>query len=1699
MTLAVVLALLQSQPKNPLEFAKRHLDSALGSAAASVEIKVQPGQPAESFTIETEGGKTTIFAPDQVGAMYGAFEVAEQIANEGKPRPTKQQPYLKDRGLNLFLNLPWDYAKNDSDYDPAALTDPNRWWFHNEDYWTTLLDIMAESRLNWLDIHGTYDISVTDFPNLYAYFVTSQTFPKVGVSSEIKEKNLRQLNHIVEMAHARGIRVSLMSYEAKLTVPHNRAPGYDNTEQNAYTYTKEVVTEIIKKVPGLDAIGFRIGESGRGESFFNCYTEAVKASGREIPLITRSWITRKQKVLPLARANKDFTVEIKYNGEHWGAPYMVAGGRVANWYSYSFEDYLSDSGNQAQNTKTWPGNPIPPLPSAKGEGAGGEGQTEPSSSLPLGGGSGRGSSVSLSRHSNAQQESDSGAGGGLARGQAQTEQSDSLPPGGGLGWGSNQDSERWPDQPYKIVWQVRANGTHRIFPFYNPEWVRRTIGCMKIGTASGYTIEGLDAYFPKSPDYYLADPSKKAYTWIHQRDRMYWMTWGRLGYDPTVPESTFDNEAVRSLGEGTESLVKAWKDASVLMPWAFMAYSLGPDHRSHAPELEWGGDTNAYVQGAGFDTHSFLPINEVLANRATGGTSGRVRSDDFSHVSSLAFDPFSLGRYLATDSPRQRELTEQLKFAIIRFTYTVGRFKSALEAATVEAQYGDARRDVASQEALSIAEEVHRGLSSNTFYRPFTDRLRMHTNAFTWSSEHTKIVNELVRLKGLPEGVANPDPTLRLQPPNSDLLLTGSFHVITSPDKIVCKFVSGDAERVWLLVKPLPSSTYFHRIPMTRNSDTFTVEFRRENYGHMVAVEAWNGTVAARFPDVRKETPYRIVPSMSGPTPQIYSAEEAMTYLKPEVIDPAKHGAMIIGTRGWRFFSSFDTQTRRKLLDPVSRGMKLLILQQDFNRYKLDFLPKPLKIEGGNWTTFDPAGQLGLEKTDTADVMWQRFAQSEGWEVFGNGGIARLKHGKGEVWVVSARFMQRMYIPSAARNFVKLLGIGGKDKPTILIDSNSEGADFSSSNHPDLMNSHGIPFLTLGEVIAIEQGMDSFTPVPGPSSDDDILGGKGREQANEWLRKQVVAKAKRTPPTSREAFEEQRAARKRELLRSLGLDPMPEKTPLNARTTGTLLRRGYRIEKIVYESRPGFYVTAHVYAPYPPPNRRAPVIVNVNGHWAHKKNEDRIQYRAAFQALRGFIALCIDSPGWSFEGNSLIERRAEGDHNDPYLVQGGTNATGYYVWDVIRGLDYLASRADTEMANIGITGASGGGLATLYAFAADDRFDVAVPVVYMASMELAPDNGCLCNHVPGTMQIGDRSDVIAIQAPKPVFVIGAGTDPEFPPNAMAHTIRKMKAEWALFEKDNVVFGQIFPGPHDYSQPMREAAMGFFDHYLRGTGTGSPVTQPVIDVIDPENRSLLVLDPPKEGEKTMRDLAIETLKAVKKDLPVSRYLEVNGGLPARTSLNWREQGEGAKRRVTFESEPGFVTPGVLFVPPSPRGARIVLDDLGKHVRTTDDKADGLVHFYMDPLGAGELKDIELRYPIYLGRAVPFIAAWQIVRAREALAKYGPVEIEAHGPLSSMAAMYACLIEGSFSRVVATGALEAWEDVFLPGVPAAAVQPRANLLPPLERMRAQVKNANWTFVPRPDPPNLPTSQPPIIRTNPHFSQGLQTQNTFQNDNL
>jgi dienelactone hydrolase len=1609
LVILVVLSLFSlavlAQVDDPVSFGRKAVEEALAARdlKASVDIQTKGTGLPESFTITFKRGTASVLASDSNGGLYGALELAERIRRQGgstlKGGPISGRPFLRDRGWNLFLTLPWDYAAANTDYDPAALVDPNRWWFANDGFWRTLFDQMARARLNWLDLHGTWDISVTDAPNLYAYFIQSEKFPKVGVDPEIKAANLSQLRKIIRMAHARGVRVSLMAYEARFRTPHAPAP-YPENEAGLYAYTREVVEKMIRQAPELDAIGFRIGESGHGEAFFNCYLEAVKASGRDIPLVTRSWLARKSRVVPLAKASRDFTVEIKYNGEQWGAPYMLMGGRMAGWYSYSFEDYLSDSGTP-DAARLWPGNPAP------------------------GGGS-------------------------------------------------------WPSQPYKLVWQVRANGTHRILPIYNPAAVRKAVLSMPLGTASGFVVEGLETYYPKSPRYYLADPNDAYCDWIHERDWMYLNLWGRLGYDPATPDERFDALVTDKLGSAAPALVAAWKAASRIVSTAFSAFSLGPDHRNHAIELEWGGDTAGYLAAEPFDSHVFISIREALTKGVAGGLDGRIpawetaaRLEDEAAAAAKAAE-IPLTSAPAGERKRLRELITACGQAAHLGRYYAERFMSALRAG--QAQAGAAEAAGKATAHMQEAEKEWGQLSACSFYKPFTERLRMRTNTYHWAQELPKVKAEAERLAKIaapvPDRIA-PLP-VRPSPPSISLAIEA--------DKVEVSLPAGGLSRAWALVKPLPSSAFFHKAPMIRRGERFVYEFGRDPWGHVVAaeVEAEGGEVR-RIPGLEADAPYLVVPSAAAPTPLIYSSEEALTYLDPAVLTPASQGLLLLSSRASNFHRLFNVPTQRKILDPVRRGMTLVVLAQDYGsgRYRLDWLPRPLSPDFRPDRVFDPAGALGLARIEDDDILRQHFLPSPGWEVPGTGGLALMRWGEGRIILINARLIERLHIPACASMLATVLGLGGREKSVVVLDAGTEGAANASSIITDFMTARDIPFLTLGEVIARTQGVGATKPIPGRLDDDDLLssiGIRGDQMVNAYLDKKVKTAAALPAPASREEMDRRRDIQRRELYRCLGLDPQPPRTPLNARVTGVLERRGYRIEKVVFESRPNFFVTAHLYVPEGVSGRKLPVIVNPHGHWGHKKQEPTVQSRLIGQVLAGYLAIVVDSPGFSFEGDRRVERRFAGTHDDLRLILGSQTATSIYVWDLIRTLDYLAARPEADMSRVGLTGASGGGLATMWAFAAEPRFTCAVSVVYASSLEVNPNNGCLCNHVPGSLRIGDRADVLGLRAPAPVLIIGAEVDPEFPAAGMRLTAEKLRRIWGLFGKSEDAWLRIFPGGHDYSRPMRETALGFFDKYLRGVGDGSPVPEPEFETEPPDAPELFVLPDPPEKALTMRDIARAMFGRPAAVGTAEDYIRLNGGRPEAAPAELRRLDEaGGKVRLTFVSEPGITVPAIYWpADGTAKAFAAFITDSGKAEAEAEFGIDtlrraGFSCLALDPRGLGETKGLDLRLATYLGRAPAFMTGWDIVRAAAALAPDGAkVAVIGRGSAAGQAALAAALFEPRVGFVAGLATLKEFTDAFCGDVPWLAVQPRANYAPTLSRLRSLVKAESvWSFLGEPEP--------------------------------
>ena len=228
--------------------------------------------------------------------------------------------------------------------------------------------------------------------------------------------------------------------------------------------------------------------------------------------------------------------------------------------------------------------------------------------------------------------------------------------------------------------------------------------------------------------------------------------------------------------------------------------------------------------------------------------------------------------------------------------------------------------------------------------------------------------------------------------------------------------------------------------------------------------------------------------------------------------------------------------------------------------------------------------------------------------------------------------------------------------------------------------------------------------------------------------------------------------------------PFPQKTPLNSKITGSIKKNGYRVEKIVYESMPGFYVTGCLYIP-DGLKGKAPAILNVIGHNQDAFRMELYQLINCNLAKKGMIILAIDPPGqgehvqyfdpkinFSSIGYSVIEHCYFGNQ----LFLSGFSPARYFIWDGIRGIDYLLSRSDVDPERIGVTGWSGGGTVTSFISAFDERVKVSVPCSWATTnkrlLETKGIQDTENSFIHGLAKGITFEDLLEVRAPKPTLM-----------------------------------------------------------------------------------------------------------------------------------------------------------------------------------------------------------------------------------------------------------------------------------------------------------------------------------------------------------
>ena len=506
----------------------------------------------------------------------------------------------------------------------------------------------------------------------------------------------------------------------------------------------------------------------------------------------------------------------------------------------------------------------------------------------------------------------------------------------------------------------------------------------------------------------------------------------------------------------------------------------------------------------------------------------------------------------------------------------------------------------------------------------------------------------------------------------------------------------------------------------------------------------------------------------------------------------------------------------------------------------------------------------------------------------------------------------------------------------------------------------------------------------------------------------VALTRKRTDPSSPGEWEARRPIVERDLRAALAFEPWPEKTPLNARITGTCDRDTYTIENVLFESKPHFYVTANVYIPKDVP-RPLPAIVVTAGH-AMPQGKNYDLYRTAQLGLvqQGFLVLAYDPIGQG-------ERKLPGySHPVSYaaLLTGRSNLH-YMVWDSIRALDYLSTRDDVDSTRIGLTGNSGGGLNTMYTMPVEPRFAAGASFCCLCSYEdwiADGGNHCICNHLPGVCGKFEQFEFVGLCSPRP-FMSGNGSkDPIFPIAGVRKTIERARRIYAFDGGDERVHLQEAPLPHGWSQPLREAAYGWFARWLQDRGDGQSIAETpmeledwqaddlqtlkggampddartYVDLVREEARRLIAAYAPIPTERVERDAWAASQR--------ERLWQTLGGKPdelePRTALLGTFQWEdNTVERLLIDTEDSLTLPALLIRPTGvakPLRVVVALDDRGLHAVRDSEVVRGLLAkghtvLALDVRGTGDVRVPENHCAsdaVVLGRPMLAQQAWDI---------------------------------------------------------------------------------------------------------------------------
>ncbi len=406
------------------------------------------------------------------------------------------------------------------------------------------------------------------------------------------------------------------------------------------------------------------------------------------------------------------------------------------------------------------------------------------------------------------------------------------------------------------------------------------------------------------------------------------------------------------------------------------------------------------------------------------------------------------------------------------------------------------------------------------------------------------------------------------------------------------------------------------------------------------------------------------------------------------------------------------------------------------------------------------------------------------------------------------------------------------------------------------------------------------------------------------------------------------AVRQNEIRRQLGeiFGEFPRKTALKPLITGKLDRDGYVIEKIIFESQPGYYVSGNLYLPS---NREFPVpgVIFTCGHSDNGKAMEYYHETCLGLVNKGYVVLAFDPMGqgerseyFDRENKKNIISLSTGQHmylgRTSFLVD--WSLAGLRIWDGIRAVDYLVSRPEVDQNKLSIVGNSGGGQMALLIAAADERIGVCIAAHPGGPME----NRYLKGFGILSQSLIDR-EIMSLIAPRPCRII-VGRDSGEEPRHRA-IFEDMQTVYQGFGKKELVDFVLVDGFHDMKQPKRVASYEWLNKWFDKQEEGIDEADLHIE----EEKNLLCTDSGftllSYGGETGQTLNVKRLEKIYK--PAKNDTKLKEKVAERIGLQWdRPAMEPVVyshteinykniniEKFAYKSEKGVVVPALLYKP------------------------------------------------------------------------------------------------------------------------------------------------------------------------------------------